>query len=299
MIELRLLDVPGDVLGAALAEVESHCAESGEKASEVFGDPVAYARSLDLPVQPAGRWDVVTVLGPVGSQVLGMLVLGWGGGAAVNAWRTGEADATVGLTVGMLLMVVVLGVALLLLARHSSTVLRRVLDRPVVSWLVLTLLTGSLGVGAVLLDSEVLVLRRCRSRSWGAGPRHGHGLERRPGPPGHARGPRRLAAAGRGRGGGRRAGRGARVLSSLITWVVPSVHSPLSVLPGSSRDPRRPVRAGRPACLLVSRPRAALVPPGRTRPARPHSARPAALGPPGRTRPAAPRRWPRAIIESL
>lgn len=222
VIELRLLDVPGDVLGAALAEVESHCAESGEKASEVFGDPVVYARSLDLPVQPAGRWDTVTVLGPVGSQVLGMLVLGWGGGAAVNAWRTGTAGATVGLTVGMLLMVVALGVVLLLFARHSSTVLRHLLDRPVVSWLVLTLLTGSFGVGAVLLDGEVLVLPAVpvavagalvlvAGTVWSIVQARQGALEDPVVSP--------LPVAGEKAAEG--AGRGARVLSSLITWTVP------------------------------------------------------------------------------
>lgn len=158
VVELRLLDVPGAALGAALAEVDSHCAESGEPAAEAFGDPVAYARSLDLPAQTEGPWWLVPVLGPVGSQVLGMLVLGWGGGPVVSAWRAGEAGATVELTVGMLTMAAALAAVAVLVARYSSWVLRQVVDRPVVTWLVFTLLTGSLGVGAVLLDVPLLVL---------------------------------------------------------------------------------------------------------------------------------------------
>ncbi|GAA3208283.1 hypothetical protein ACFP63_12055 [Oerskovia jenensis] len=222
VIELRLLDVPGDVLGAALAEVESHCVESGETAADAFGDPVAYAHDLDLPAQPAGRWELVTVLGPVGTQVLGMLVLGWGGGEVVRAWRTGGTGATVGLTVGMLCMVAGLCVAGLLVARHSATVLRHVLDRPVVSWLVVTLLTGSLGVGAVLLDGVIVAVPAAPAGAVGAltlaagtvwsvvQVRRGT-LDDPVVPP--------VTAAGEQAEEGR--GAGARFLSSLVTWAVP------------------------------------------------------------------------------
>ena len=49
LLELRLLGVDGTRIGAALAEVDSHCVESGQTAEESFGDPVAYARRLELP----------------------------------------------------------------------------------------------------------------------------------------------------------------------------------------------------------------------------------------------------------
>ncbi|GAB3177186.1 hypothetical protein GCM10027060_01090 [Nesterenkonia halophila] len=49
IVELRLHGVAGDDIGAALAEVDSHCAESGEPAGEAFGDAGEYARSLGLP----------------------------------------------------------------------------------------------------------------------------------------------------------------------------------------------------------------------------------------------------------
>lgn len=45
-LQLRLLDVPGDRIGAILAEAESHLAESGEEPYTAFGDPQAYAREL-------------------------------------------------------------------------------------------------------------------------------------------------------------------------------------------------------------------------------------------------------------
>ncbi len=151
VIELRLLDVAGDALGAALAEVESHCVESGEPAADAFGDPVAYARSLDLPAQREGRWDALAVLGPVGSQVVGMLVLGWAVSAISLARREGGAAPSVEVTVGMVALLVAFVVAILVFYRHSSAALRFVLDRPVVSVLVLTGISTAFAVGAVLL----------------------------------------------------------------------------------------------------------------------------------------------------
>ncbi|MFE4465329.1 hypothetical protein ACFRCR_09460 [Oerskovia sp. NPDC056781] len=158
VIELRLLDAPGAALGAALAEVESHCAESGEPAAEAFGDPVAYARSLDLPVEPDGRWEVVKVLGPASAQFLGLLLLGWGGSAVVLAGRTGEVAPSVDVTAGMLAMIAVFGVAILLFHRFGSAVLRRVLERPVVSFLALAGCMAVLVVLPVLLDGVLVTL---------------------------------------------------------------------------------------------------------------------------------------------
>ena len=44
LIELRLQGVAGSDIGAALSEVESHCAEGGTAARDSFGDPTDYAR---------------------------------------------------------------------------------------------------------------------------------------------------------------------------------------------------------------------------------------------------------------
>ncbi|MGW6004809.1 hypothetical protein ACWFNS_06560 [Oerskovia enterophila] len=158
VIELRLLDVAGDALGAALAEVESHCAESGEPAVAAFGDPVTYARSLDLPAQREGRWDAVAVLGPVGTQFVGLLVLGWGVASIVLARREGGAAPSVEVTFGMVALLVAFEVAILVFYRHSSAALRRVLGRPVVSFVVLTALMTAFAVGAVLLDGVLVTL---------------------------------------------------------------------------------------------------------------------------------------------
>lgn len=39
IIELRLRNVRGPAIGDAVAAVETHCAESGESATEAFGHP--------------------------------------------------------------------------------------------------------------------------------------------------------------------------------------------------------------------------------------------------------------------
>jgi hypothetical protein len=46
LIQARLLDVPGAVIGEALAEIDAHCADSGQRPDEAFGDPVEYAKAL-------------------------------------------------------------------------------------------------------------------------------------------------------------------------------------------------------------------------------------------------------------
>ncbi|MGN8244664.1 hypothetical protein ACTHAM_001766 [Cellulomonas soli] len=148
LLELRLLDVPGTTIGAVLAEVESHCAESGQDAPEAFGDAVAYARSLDLPTRPSSATDVVRSAVPTLVQVAGTIPLVH----AYGAWRSSES---VTVTVGQLVSVAV-GLALVVIAvRHLDTVLRTVVRRPVVAWLALTGGTMVLVLTQLLLTGVV------------------------------------------------------------------------------------------------------------------------------------------------
>jgi len=48
VVELRLRDVRGEAIGDAVAQVESHCADSGERPQQAFGDPREYARRLEF-----------------------------------------------------------------------------------------------------------------------------------------------------------------------------------------------------------------------------------------------------------
>lgn len=129
LLALRLRDVPGARIGEALAEVESHVAETGEDPAEAFGPPAQYADSLagastDRPAQPwwrlfTGRDALVAATCGVGGWSLASGVGGLGGGTA----------ATFGLPA--LLCVVVGAVLLLGTAGWLVTGLRRDRDRVV------------------------------------------------------------------------------------------------------------------------------------------------------------------------
>ncbi len=120
VVELRLRGVRGPAIGAALAEVEAHCSESGESAGEAFGDPTAYAVALDPHDTVAVDWP--RELLHSGSGLVGMLV-------TLAAVGSLQAGTPVDLTWGVLgvLALVVTGAALL--ARHADTVLRTVVRR--------------------------------------------------------------------------------------------------------------------------------------------------------------------------
>ncbi len=58
VVQLRLRDVPGAAIGDALAQVDAHCAESGQSPLLAFGDPADYADALvpSLPRGPRVSW---------------------------------------------------------------------------------------------------------------------------------------------------------------------------------------------------------------------------------------------------
>jgi hypothetical protein len=117
LLELRLRGVDGRGIGAALAEVEAHCAESGESAHDAFGDPTAYAVALAPDGAVALDWRgelVPSVLGLSGM----MLALG-----AVGASRAGTQ---VELTTGLVLVVVLAVLGTTLVVRFADRLLRAV-----------------------------------------------------------------------------------------------------------------------------------------------------------------------------
>jgi hypothetical protein len=87
ILELRMLDIAGARIGAALTEVESHCNESGQSAQRVFGDPVEYARSLQRPVDDGhSTRALLRSLVPMMVQMFGMGVLNW----SFEDWLRGQ-----------------------------------------------------------------------------------------------------------------------------------------------------------------------------------------------------------------
>ena len=149
LLELRLRGVPGARIGGVLAEVEAHCVESGEDARSAFGDPGAYARSLDLPTdESTSPRELFPVLVRGTLQALGLLVAIFG----VGAWAGREPLV---ITTGMIVVVAGLVVAELALLRLADRLLRAAVHR---SWApaVGFVLAVGLGVAVLLVgDQEV------------------------------------------------------------------------------------------------------------------------------------------------
>lgn len=73
VVQLRLRDVPGRSIGDALAQVDAHCAESGESPLQAFGDAAEYADEMapSLPHTARVPWWGSGVL--AGSTMLGVV----------------------------------------------------------------------------------------------------------------------------------------------------------------------------------------------------------------------------------
>ncbi|GAA1434456.1 hypothetical protein GCM10009616_28950 [Microlunatus lacustris] len=142
VLELRLRDIPGPVIGERLGEVEGHCAETGETPVEAFGDPTSYAARIaedGSPERVSGVWTVTAV---AAAQVLAMLV----GTSAVTAWVRGEP-----LTYNAVQIICLGAVAVLLLL--LPFLLRPLLRHPWTFGLPLTAVVF-LGVGGAALSGR-------------------------------------------------------------------------------------------------------------------------------------------------
>lgn len=87
VLELRLRDVPGARIGDHLAEVESHCIETGTGPEEAFGDAREYAQVVGDADEPARDIGVLRVT----LISLAALVVFLTGNDATNRWARGEA----------------------------------------------------------------------------------------------------------------------------------------------------------------------------------------------------------------
>ncbi|WP_226347053.1 hypothetical protein [Agilicoccus flavus] len=122
ILQLRLRDVRGGAIGDAVAQIESHCALSGESAAEAFGDPRDYARSLDFPAHETEHTDLAgwaRVLVPILAGVAALVLVG----ATAAALRRG-ADVEVGW--GSLVSLAVWIGLVALLVRHTEFFVHRV-----------------------------------------------------------------------------------------------------------------------------------------------------------------------------
>ncbi|MGY2127907.1 hypothetical protein [Blastococcus sp. SYSU DS0617] len=149
LLELRLRGVAGDRIGAVVAEVDSHCAESGEQAADAFGDPVAYARSLELA--PAEGQSPAAIAGGVAAAALQALAFP----PAVFGLAALGAGEPLGITGGMVAVLCLLVAGTVGLAAYGEHFLRMVLRRPVLSVLASLAPTGLMVAALVLLDDVV------------------------------------------------------------------------------------------------------------------------------------------------
>ena len=148
-LALRLRDVSGRAIGEALAEVESHLAESDQSAAESFGDPRLYAAELSFAAteQQAPGGDGRVIASGCAFGVAAMLLV-----PTAGALLRGETAYAV--TWGALLAVLLLATLVTIVARA----LRWVVDRPVGSTVLLSVGFMSVVVSLALLTGVAFTL---------------------------------------------------------------------------------------------------------------------------------------------
>ena len=130
IVELRLRDVPGNLIGDAVSTVEAHLLDTGEQPVDAFGAPGEYADNLGLPGRPQG-----------GAAV-------WAGRAAGVAAFTVLPFAITAVIAGTGFEVTVLLLTLILVACAALVVIALNLDAIVRSWSIWQ--SGLLGMGIAL-----------------------------------------------------------------------------------------------------------------------------------------------------
>lgn len=146
LLELRLQGVAESHIGAALAEVEAHCAESGETARDAFGDPASYATALALPRSPGQTVSLRDELPSLGVGLGGMLLTL----SAVGAWRSGTDVSITGASVAAM---ATLFAGTLLIVKHVVPLVRAIVKN---AWLaiVYSVVPVAIFVGVLLLLGE-------------------------------------------------------------------------------------------------------------------------------------------------
>ncbi|MBF0671767.1 MAG: hypothetical protein IR160_04190 [Salinibacterium sp.] len=147
VLELRLLDVPGTHIGDALALVESHVAESGESAQDAFGDAREYAKESARGQVPDAL-DFSWILGSV-FGLIGMLLTIFG----VQAWFFDSGVFE--LSVGTLVLIAMVLVAVAFLHFRSTQVIRFVVRRTWVAIAIFTMWSVAM-LGALLLFPAIV-----------------------------------------------------------------------------------------------------------------------------------------------
>ena len=148
VLELRLRDVPGARIGDHLAEVESHCIETGVDPEDAFGDPAEYAHEVAAADAPAKDQGVLRI-----SLIsLAALLVFLTGGDATDRWARGEA---LSFNLAELICLGLLAAGLAALPAVIAPVLRR--PRFGIAFITGLLLVGALRAVAGLLPLEPIL----------------------------------------------------------------------------------------------------------------------------------------------
>lgn len=154
ILEARLLEVPGATIGDSLAEIDSHVVESGESAQEAFGGPADYARSVSSSFgtsAPTTTSDWYKLLGPTIALLAGFVIALRGIGGIVQ----GYDQPLTWLIVGVL---TALFIAIPLVGRIASVLVTGALRKPIITILVVSVVSGLLFMGFAYLFTAVVPL---------------------------------------------------------------------------------------------------------------------------------------------
>lgn len=149
LAELGARGVSGENSGAALAEIDSHCAESGESVQEAFGPAKEYAASLDLPrgSQQSSR-NLAKVVTPILGQLLGMMLMIW----AAPGLGAGQPA---GISLGMVVILACVAIFVVIINWQAHAVTMFVSRRPRLSFGLFMVLLGLQVLSAFLLQETV------------------------------------------------------------------------------------------------------------------------------------------------
>ena len=153
VVELRLLGVAGEAIGAALSEVESHCVESAESAELAFGDACAYARSLDLPTSDdaSGR-ALLRSLAPTCTQLAGLFAVNW----SFGPWLAGERlEVTWGHLVICVVALLAIGAALPVMDVFLRGAVHHPVRTGVALWAIGSVIVGVFVAAQLLLPTTI------------------------------------------------------------------------------------------------------------------------------------------------
>lgn len=153
IIGLRVAGVAGPDIGAALAEVNDHCAQSGQSAQEAFGAPKQYADSLELSPGPEqGPKAIVREVLTTIVQLAGMMLVL----AAVGSLK--ERSAYLEISWGMVGTAVIIAGFVALIAFKPETFIDKVAFGA--KWRALALVAALAVVSFVAVGASVILFQQ-------------------------------------------------------------------------------------------------------------------------------------------